>query len=139
MLNRPRPTVKMAYPSLQSFIDKTSGQRFSKRVNFDNSGFEDLLSQIVVQINEKKARNIALKHDTILKEIDDVELLKKQLNEERQHEMRDKKLKQAAFLHANQILKQDKIELKEQELIQKNCERINYFPFTHGDLIEKQR
>ena len=40
---------------------------------------------------------------------------------------------------ANQILKDEKNERKVYEDRIKSIERINYFPFTHGDMIEKQR
>ena len=40
---------------------------------------------------------------------------------------------------ANQILKDEKESRKENDKRLKSIERVNYFPFTHGDMIEKQR
>jgi hypothetical protein len=36
-------------------------------------------------------------------------------------------------------LKDEKDERKNNEDKMKQIERLNYFPFTHGDMIEKQR
>ena len=44
-----------------------------------------------------------------------------------------------AFITANQILKDEKHERHSNDVKLKAIERINYFPFTHGDMIEKQR
>ena len=40
---------------------------------------------------------------------------------------------------ANQILKDEKESRIENDKRLKSIERVNYFPFTHGDMIEKQR
>lgn len=61
------------------------------------------------------------------------------MQEERTFEMEDKIHKTNAFIRANQILKDEKSERKENEERLKAIERINFFPFTHGDMIEKQR
>ena len=61
------------------------------------------------------------------------------MQEERQFEQEDKVNKVNAFIQANQILKDEKNERKNNELRMKAIEKINYFPFTHGDMIEKQR
>jgi len=61
------------------------------------------------------------------------------MQEERAYEAEDKTHKTNAFIQANQILKEEKDERQSNELKMKAIERINYFPFTHGDMIEKQR
>lgn len=48
-------------------------------------------------------------------------------------------MKRSAFVEANKLLKYEK-ELREHyENEDRINERLNYFPFTHGDTIEKQR
>jgi hypothetical protein len=53
--------------------------------------------------------------------------------------MRDKNLKKKAVMDANEILiKANKV--KQQSIEEERlADRMNHFPFTHGDLIEKQR
>ncbi len=59
--------------------------------------------------------------------------------EEREYENEDKTHKTNAFIAANQILLDEKCERKTNENKIKQIERLNFFPFTHGDMIEKQR
>ena len=59
--------------------------------------------------------------------------------EERLFEHEDKTHKVNAFVQANKILKNEKDERKHIEEKTKNIDRVSYFPFTHGDMIEKQR
>ena len=59
--------------------------------------------------------------------------------EERANEIEDKKTKKEAFIKANGLLKEEKAAKKESIAKAEALERINYFPFTHGDMIEKQR
>lgn len=51
----------------------------------------------------------------------------------------DKVLKKQAFLQANQVLVDEKMRAKQNESNQEKMEKVDYFPFTHGDLIENQR
>ena len=59
--------------------------------------------------------------------------------EERANELEDKNLKQEAFIAANGLLMTEKQQRHIDAEKTKALERINYFPFTHGDMIEKQR
>ena len=59
--------------------------------------------------------------------------------EERANELEDKSLKQEAFIAANGLLMSEKQQRHLETEKSKALERINYFPFTHGDMIEKQR
>ena len=45
--------------------------------------------------------------------------------------------KKLEFLDSNQALIEDKMEIIKKHEEEKYNERINYFPFTHGDAIEK--
>lgn len=127
----------MPYPFMQGFVDRSMGNRFSKRVNFDRSEYDDLLGQIIDQIHEKRDRELFEK----IREREDeqglLELQKKLMTEEVKYETEDKTNKTNAFIMANQILKDEKEIKKENERRLKSIERLNYFPFTHGDMIEK--
>ncbi len=59
------------------------------------------------------------------------------MHDERNFEQADKTHKTNAFISANQILKDEKQERQDNEIRMKSIERVNYFPFTHGDMIEK--
>lgn len=48
----------LPYPFLQGFVDRKTGERFSKRVTFDRSDYDDLLGKIIDQIHEKKDREL---------------------------------------------------------------------------------
>ena len=41
------------HPHLQALIERQSGNRFTKRVFFDHSGYEDVLGNLSTQIDEK--------------------------------------------------------------------------------------
>ena len=64
---------------------------------------------------------------------------REQMFEEQTYESEDKVHKTNAFIQANQILKDEKNERQNNDIKMKAIERLNFFPFTHGDMIEKQR
>ena len=59
------------------------------------------------------------------------------MEEEAEHEKTDKQLKKAAFVEANNMLIFEKQMARAQGEETKLIDRVNYFPFTHGDTIEK--
>lgn len=61
------------------------------------------------------------------------------MHEERHFENEDKTHKTNAFIQANQILQDEKNERLDYANKLKAIEKVTYFPFTHGDMIEKQR
>ena len=124
---------------MPNFVDRGMGNRFTKRVNFDRSDNEDMLGQIIDQIHEKRDRDLLEK----IREREDeqglLDLQRKLMSDELYYETEDKTNKANAFITANQILKDEKVERSQNEQELKQIERLNYFPFTHGDMIEKQR
>ena len=48
----------LPYPFMSSFVDRKMGNRFSKRVNFDRSDYDDMLGQIIDQIHEKRDKEL---------------------------------------------------------------------------------
>lgn len=62
---------------------------------------------------------------------------KKQMVQDQYHAATDKMLKKLEFTAVNDRLKQDKLQMKEWDKEIQANERITYFPFTHGEIIEK--
>lgn len=127
------------FPYLQGFLDKAAGTRPAKRVIFDHSDYDDLLGKIQGQIEFKQTQKFEEKQRQSEWDAQLLESWRQRLYEEQQNQMRDRNLKQKAFFDANEVLRQQKHEIKQAAKDEKTLERINYFPFTHGDLIEKQR
>jgi hypothetical protein len=48
-------------------------------------------------------------------------------------------LKKNALIEANEVLISERQKNNENDRYEKSLERNNFFPYTHGDLIEKQR
>ena len=48
----------LPYPFMPGFVDRKMGGRFTKRVVFDRSDYDDLLGKIIDQIHEKKDREL---------------------------------------------------------------------------------
>ena len=61
------------------------------------------------------------------------------MQEENNFEQDDKINKTNAFIKANQILLDEINERKDVANKLKAIEKVSHFPFTHGDMIEKQR
>ena len=58
---------------------------------------------------------------------------------EKEDERIDKENKRLAFIQANKILRDERTDRVLNEKVLEQMEKLNYFPFTHGDMIEKQR
>jgi len=48
-------------------------------------------------------------------------------------------LKKKALVEANKVLIDEKKKNREFEMHEQSLERNTHFPYTHGDLVEKQR
>lgn len=59
--------------------------------------------------------------------------------EELQNEMDDRAVKQDVFVRENALMREENAKLKRELKENRTKDKINYFPFTHGDMIEKQR
>ena len=55
------------------------------------------------------------------------------------HFLPDVSNKRDAFDKANRILKAEKLRKHEEQVKLDSLEKVDFFPFVHGDLIEKQR
>ena len=52
------PGEPVPYPFMANFVDRKMGARFSKRVVFDRSDYDDMLGKIIDQIHEKRDREL---------------------------------------------------------------------------------
>jgi hypothetical protein len=91
----------LPFPFMPGFVDRKMGNRFSKRVNFDRSDYDDMLGQIIDQIHEKRDRELL---DKIREREDEqglLDLQRKLMREELHYETEDKTHKTNAFIMAN--------------------------------------
>jgi hypothetical protein len=108
-------------------------------VIFDRSDFDNILQQIENQIKTKKANEDS---EMERKRKDEQSILnenRQRLMEEIENYANDREHKREAFDAANRILKEERAKRDEEEMQMKSLDKLNYFPFTHGDLIDKQR
>ena len=45
------------YPALEALIQRENGERFGRRIMFDNSGYDDVLGNLRKQIIEKEQKH----------------------------------------------------------------------------------
>lgn len=62
---------------------------------------------------------------------------RQKLFDEQQNQAKDRSAKQKAFVAANQELVKQREQYRHKLKESAKMERVNYFPFTHGDLVEK--
>ena len=89
---------QVPYPFLSALVDRKNFNRFSKRVVFDRSDYDDHLNQIVDQIHEKKQREM---DERIVEKDDEQRQLAFQrdmLLLEKEDERQDKENKRLAFV-----------------------------------------
>ena len=106
---------------------------------FDHGEYEDVIGNLKKQIDEKtllrqSQQRKAEEHEATL-----IQMQYNKLSQEHANKARDLEVKRKAFVEANQVLKDQNADRQEREKEEERQERINYFPFTHGDLIENQR
>lgn len=63
---------RVPYPFLSGFVDRKMGNRFTKKVQFNRSDYDDLLGRIIDQIHEKKDRDL---HEKLQEREDEQNLL----------------------------------------------------------------
>jgi len=63
--------------------------------------------------------------------------IQNEIQEEKDRKVQEKERKRLEFMQANDELKMDKIKLDRVARDRKHLEAINYFPFTHGDVVEQ--
>ena len=74
-----------------------------------------------------------------MEERKDLKDFRKRLVLDTKQAINDKLLQKIEFMAVNDSLMSDNIEKQLKFNDEKCYEKINYFPFTHGDAIEKQR
>ena len=83
----------MPYPFLSAFIERRTGNRFSKKVIFDHSDFDDLLGKVIKQIEDKRSQKSFEKASRKQTEQEEIREWRQKLWEEQQHMAKDKQLK----------------------------------------------
>ena len=135
----PKPPTNVPFPFMPALANKRLGIPRGKRVIFDRSDFDNILQQIEDQIKTKKANE---ESEMERKRKDEQSILnenRQRLMEEIENYANDREHKREAFDAANRILKEERAKRDEEEMQMKSLDKLNYFPFTHGDLIDKQR
>ncbi|CDW72251.1 UNKNOWN [Stylonychia lemnae] len=131
---------QIPFPFLQAFIERRTGQRFSKKVKFNQSEDQSkILGHIIDQINTKQENKDTVRANKLDKEQREVQMLGDRLKLDQQKFKNDKLRKKLDFLQANEAMLLEKRMQNKMEQEQKLNDRLNYFPFTHGDTIEQQR
>lgn len=88
---------------------------------------------------EKQNKDLSNKVDKIMSERNQLRDLKKAVLKDTSTKQQTNQLKKLEFLDSNQALIEDKMQGIKKQNEDKYLDQMNYFPFTHGDAIEKQR
>jgi hypothetical protein len=124
---------------LDTYVQRGMGTRLTKKYEFDKESKADLLQFICDQMQYKQDKEINYKVENIMDERKDLRDFKKKLMADKMFMHEDKLRKKLEFLNQNEQLINKKVYAKKKHHEEKYKERMNYFPFTHGDAIEKQR
>lgn len=132
--------TKMPYPHLASFIKKHTEYRFGKKVSIDSKPnnktvMEEQLKQIHDKHIKEQEEKLRRREDELkgyLTLVDDMD--------------RDQKEKEIELISKRREFLSDIDNLKQQKAMKNQLERASskeyqytYFPYTHGDNIEKKR
>ena len=90
-------------------------------------------------MNEKHEKNINEKIEEIMEERKILKDFRKRCVIDRMNKENDKKLQKIELLTQNDRIMSENIVKKLKVHDEKVNEKINYFPFTHGDALEKQQ
>jgi hypothetical protein len=98
---------KVPYPFLSAFIERRTGQRFSKRVKFDPtaSNQEKFLQTIINQINANKEKQDVQRSVKRDQDNEFLNNLRQKMIIDQQQVSDDKRQKQLDFIQANEALK----------------------------------
>ena len=115
------------------------GNRFHKKTKFLKDNHLEILGTVTKQMQERENELLNEKVDEIMFERRLLRENKKQMVQDQYNFVTDKLLKKLEFVSVNDRLKDAKVENKQQMLAEKENERLNFFPFTHGEVLERQR
>ena len=115
------------------------GNRFHKKTKFLKDNHLEILGTVTKQMQERENELLNEKVDEIMFERRLLRENKKQMVQDQYNFATDKLLKKLEFVSVNDRLKDAKVENKQQMLAEKENERLNFFPFTHGEVLERQR
>lgn len=96
----------------------------------------ELLKYISKQMAEKQNNKVSNKIDRIIEERKDLKDFRKRIIIDTKQAVNDKLLQKIDFMSANDNIMTEKIQKVLKYNDEKVNEKMNYFPFTHGDAIE---
>ena len=99
----------------------------------------EVMGEVTAQMHQREDRLLNDKVDRILQERRLLRENKKQMVQDQYHAATDKMLKKLEFISVNDRLKEAKVRNAEKELGEKAQDRLSFFPFTHGETVEKHR
>ena len=127
------------HPYLNKLLRRNNGQQFTKRVVFDHSHYENLLGQIVDAREQKRHTDSSLRTNKLNEEKGEIDKHRQRITQEMHNEQKDKEIKKNAFREANQLLMYEKELKRQRDNHEKSIERVDFFPFMHGDSVEQHR
>lgn len=113
--------------------------RFSKKMTFEYEPKQQYLHFIEKQRNEKEQAKLDSRVQKLLDEQEDIREFKMRLIYDIKQKNQEKMENRLDFMTANDDLMATKLKKQEKNNNEKYMDRINYFPFNHGDAIEDQR
>lgn len=131
--------VQSSHPALEALLQRESGKRFGKRIAFDHSEFDDLRGTLQQQIEERAVAREIHEKEFIESEQENIKKAHSKVIKEIEERAKDQEAKRKAILEANEKLVQRNLERDMKIKAEEAKNKVDYFPFTHGDLIETQR
>lgn len=123
--------------AMQAFLERNGmGHRMTKRFQFEREGHHDHLQKICDQIMEKHDREVSEKVARIIGEKRDQRDSKLQHMKEQTVLDREREQKKKDCLATNKEMRRGKSSALAQYQKEKHLERLAYFPFSHGDVVE---
>jgi len=133
-------TQKLPYPHLSSFIKRHTEYRFGKKMVIDNKHTDKtIMEEQLKQIYEKNAKKQDDKLQLREEELRGYFNLKNDIDRDKKEREIELINKRKDFLKAIDDLKQQKAQISKLDKDNSLTYQYNYFPYTHGDKIEKNR
>lgn len=129
------------YPHLKDFIKRHTEYRFGKKMGIDHAilNHKTIMEEQLKQIQDKQMRD---KFDQLQKREDELKgylTLKYDIDRDKKEREIELIQKRREFMHAIEDLKTQKAIKSKFDKDIEHLDTYNYFPYTHGDTIEKKR
>ena len=128
---------KIPYP----FFHGTAGpviQRQGRRLNFDQPvTAEELLNAHRMQMQAKQAKKVEEKKRSKQDELTRITEINDKLMADRERKSAEEEKKRHSFIESNEEQREVRANLAAKTKQDRQAEKFDHFPFTHGDLIEQ--